>query len=144
MYIASISYWIEKNIHQSNGLMLWCRLNKMKMIFFLFVCFYTFISSSSIYTACLQKQPRQQFIWLETICVDWFLQMSREEFHRFGCHNSVCCWYLRLHFLQQVPSTCTGSESSEQFAGGQKILRHSTTPFCIKIVKTLYVFYSFV
>lgn len=41
--------------------------------------------------------------------------------------------YLRLHFLQQVPSTCTGSESSEQLAGGQKILRHSTTPFCQEI-----------
>lgn len=41
--------------------------------------------------------------------------------------------YSRLHFLQQVPSTCTGNESSEQFAGGQKILRHSTTPFWKKI-----------
>lgn len=68
--------------------------------------------------------------------------MSRGAFHRFGCDNffcflldlNVCSWYLRLHFLQQVPSTCTGNESSEQFAGGQKILRHSTTPFCKKCV----------
>lgn len=45
----------------------------------------------------------------------------------------VCDMYSRLHFLQQVPSTWTGNESSEQFVGGQKILRHSTTPFWKKI-----------
>ncbi|KAG7277216.1 LOW QUALITY PROTEIN: hypothetical protein CRUP_000445 [Coryphaenoides rupestris] len=37
-----------------------------------------------------------------------------------NCRNCAC----------KVPLTCTGSASLEQFAGGQKILRHSTTPFC--------------
>lgn len=64
-----------------------------------------------------------------------FWQRRRQEFHRFDCEPSPprCRRYLRLHFLQQVPSTCTGSKSSEQLAGGQKILRHSTTPFCQEI-----------
>lgn len=61
-------------------------------------------------------------------------QMIKGGFHRFTCENSLCRRYLRLHFLQQVPSTCTGSESSEQLAGGQKILRHSTTPFWKKMI----------
>lgn len=51
--------------------------------------------------------------------------------------------HLRLHFLQQVPSVCTGRESSEQFAGGQKILRHSTTPFCQKKKKKIIISFLF-
>lgn len=66
-------------------------------------------------------------------------QMIKGGFHRFTCENSLCRRYLRLHFLQQVPSTCTGSESSEQLAGGQKILRHSTTPFWKKMID-LFIF----
>lgn len=67
-------------------------------------------------------------------------QMIKGGFHRFTCENSLCRRYLRLHFLQQVPSTCTGSESSEQLAGGQKILRHSTTPFWKKLFIYLFIF----
>lgn len=68
-------------------------------------------------------------------------QMSRGDYYRFSGGKFFCCRYLRLHFLQQVPSTCTGSESSEQLVGGQKILRHSTTPFCKKIL-FYYLFYQ--
>lgn len=67
-----------------------------------------------------KKKTRSQGYW-------------RKNYFAYGMLH-LGSWYSRLHVLQQVPSTWTGSMSSEQFAGGQKILRHSTTPFWNKMV----------
>lgn len=103
-------------------------------------------SPSLIYLYCLaekqmSERPCQQLIWPQFIYIAVYYIFGVRGFTGLVVQMTSCCRYLRLHFLQQVPSTCTGSESSEQFAGGQKILRHSTTPFCEEII--VIIFYSF-
>lgn len=108
---------------------------------------------SSIYTAWqknkLASVSTVRVTWVYLWCVNGIFVDEQRELSQvwlwkfcFLLDLNVCSWYLRLHFLQQVPSTCTGSESSEQFAGGQKILRHSTTPFCKKMTFFFSFFYK--